>query len=380
MSDAFTNLSGEGHFGNTRITQAGRIAWNTTLDIQEIRMRIERGGKTKSKYGGSVAETAFSIRPGDLLYGEKEQRFRTATRMHSSLATVNGAFRPQDSIWQIIERLEFRGVAGGQGALFHDDMDNLKIQDFAANLGGLISIFNSGTKRIRNGDLVLWTLPPTDDPLEKAYKGTKRMVLHTEPYNPSLDSLTREGIADIVYGRADKRDLDRNTPLVEAASNLQRAILQLSLNAFHVLLSSGLVTMERDRNKQIENIAAYGRDGKPFLMELARQLNLQKYVKGLTVKPNFQPYRFDGGRTLEEAIRGTTFVEETKDVIFRSPLRVPESGDRAALVGNQRAVISDVIAGVERANYFTKRRIIGQAISPANPGDRFELFLGRPNI
>ena len=52
------------------------------------------------------------------------------------------------------------------------------------------------------------------------------------------------------------------------------------------------------------------------------------------------------------------------------------SGNPGEIVRNQRACLGDLIAGVAKADHFIRRRIIGTALTPVDPGKEGDIILG----
>ena len=55
--------------------------------------------------------------------------------------------------------------------------------------------------------------------------------------------------------------------------------------------------------------------------------------------------------------------------------RTVPSGNPGEIVRNQAQCLPDLIAGVAKADFFVKRRIIGEALTPFDPGREGDMIL-----
>ena len=395
MTDRFNDINAMGGLGRSPITTAGRVATNGHLDEAEILKRKERLTKGTSLYGGTQLDEVFWANPREICLQlrttNKRRRNLHKAQAAYILTTLNGAFKKGDKLSEVIEKLEFQGVAGGQGAKYDHTNTSPEI-DLALQRGGLTTMRNTGRKRIKNGDPVYWTLPDPDDPYDKGQRNSGRMPVQTAPYDPYLDSLTEASLRELLIKSSDGTGMDNQIdprfPLMEGAKNVKQVVSQLYVNAIHTFLMSGIVKLDidalNDEDLRSRNSVDYKNNleyRQNFLEWVSFQFNLRDVNvisdKGpIKIKPYSQHPQKE--RTLSEYAM-EVFLARNKDA-FLLPLEkgtngVPP-GNRGAIIRNQRGLLSDFFAAVNRANEFTKRRIIGKAITPADPGKPFDIYLG----
>lgn len=409
MTDRFADINSSGGLGRQPITNVGRVAINGHLDAATIRERKGKHSDGRSLYGGPVDDDAFKVFARDICVSERGSSAHSSTwnryktQAPLILSVLNGGFKKHTPLWQVIESLQFAGLAGGQGARFDSRNESPEI-DLALVWGGLATVVNSGPQRIANGQLVYWTVPPVDEPYERALRGSKRMPLHTMPYDPALDTLTEDTLANLMTqsarvmtpgppaaaaaAAAADMEPEHRRPIQEGADNMRQVVCQVMLEALHVFLTSGLVSMNpaavidpRVRAKNAGMYAANERVRRDLLRVVAAALG----CKDVHRKPGDPKITFRADPAVD---RETTLAEFALDVFLGRkdeallmPLapgtRAVPNGDSGVLVRNQKAGMSDLLAGVNNANHFVSRRIIGRAVSPAEPGREFDILLGK---
>ncbi|KKL47890.1 hypothetical protein LCGC14_2331000, partial [marine sediment metagenome] len=310
-------------------------------------------------------------------------------------STLNGYGHKSDQIFQIIEQLEFRGLAGGQGANIDSTGKNPQI-DLALVQGGVNTITNTGPDRILNGDLIYWSVPPKDHPWERGRRGSERMVLHTLPYKPESDELSEDTLYKLLIKNnmsylVNDKNMDARWPIMEGAKNLQQAIMQISLNALHTFLVSGIVTVApnyTDVKVRAKNTNRYTSPQNlerriDFLRLIGSSLGIKDLEKfklkddpKFTFRPN--PPKSDTITTLSEFAMEVYFGK--KNYALLAPLsegtRTLPTGIKGALIKNQISANSDIFAAIGKTNDFTKRRIFAKANTPADPGKEMDIILG----
>ncbi len=409
MTDRFSDITATGGLGRNPITNAGRVAVNGHLDVATIRERKIKHSAGKSLYAGPVDDDAFRVLARDICVSERISWNRTKKQAPHILSVVNGGFKQGLEIWQVIESLQFEGLAGGHGARF-DSRNEAPELDLALVRGGVTTIVNSGPKRIANGQRIYWSVPPPKSPYERAARGSNRMPLHTMPYDPTLDALTEDTMGSLMMRSAQAQtlatgpgsmtststtavDTDTDTepehrrPIQEGADNTRQAVCQIMLEALHVFLTSGLVSVNpaalRDPAIRAQNAGTYAQDERAR-RELLRVVAGELGCRDMHKKPGDPKITFRADPAVD---RETTLAEFALDVFLAKkdeallmPLapgtRAVPNGDPGVIVRNQKAGMSDLLAGMNTSNQFVLRRVFGTAISPAEPGREFDILLG----
>ena len=396
MGDRFNDINAMGNLGRNPNTPAGRIAINGHIDQIEFRNRKENVKKEKTFYKGPTDDSSFVIFPRDLCVQKKNYMgTKNIHRIHEPyvFSTLNGYGHKSDQIFQIIEQLEFRGLAGGQGANIDSTGKNPQI-DLALVQGGVNTITNTGPDRILNGDLIYWSVPPKDHPWERGRRGSERMVLHTLPYKPESDELSEDTLYKLLIKNnmsylVNDKNMDARWPIMEGAKNLQQAIMQISLNALHTFLVSGIIKIDMDAltnpRKRSQNTNKYTNpqmleQRTEFLRLIGSSLGIKDLPKlkedpKFTFRPN---PKSDTISTLSEFAMEVHFGK--KNYALLAPLsegtQTLPTGIKGALIKNQKSANSDIFAAIGKTNDFTKRRIFAKANTPADPGKEMDIILG----
>ncbi len=406
MTDRFNDINAVGNLGRNPNTPAGRVAINGHIDQVEFENRKAKVKKGKTFYRGPTDDQSFAIFARDLCVSRK--MYASKKNIHKAhaafvFATVNGFGEDTDKIYQLIEELEFAGLAGGQGAKYDSTGESPEV-DLALVLGGINTITNTGPDRISNGDWVFWTLPDTKDPYEKGRRGSERMVLHTVPYDHKLDKLSEHTLHKLLVGdrtlQYPNKNIDSRWPIMEGAKNLQQAIMQITLDALHTFLVSGLVKLDVEaigdtkeaKERRMRNTNQYTNPS-PKLVEI-RTENLRKIGSALGIqdlmKKEDKQIKFKPNPS-SNLKRETTLSEYAMEVFFgkkSDALLAPledgtahlPSGYKGNIIKGQRGALSDLFTAIIKTNDFTKKRIFAKAVSPAEPGKDFDIILGHYKI
>lgn len=383
MTDLGFELHGDGGLGKNPITQLGKIVQNGFKDEESIKQNKGNSARGLSKYPGPVDDDAASIYPREIVYGRKVQtsRKRFANGEPARvLSTVNGAFEGKDSLSKIINSCEVKGISLTR-SLF-DSTGRRSEVDVVVQTGGMTTIDNNGPKRINNGDPVYAEWPDPKGAEDRNVRGSTRMRLITMPYDININALTEHTLESLLRKKYVKGSYEDEIygPLVDAAQNLDRIIKQMMVNAVHVLLATGvcdelnLGTSIEDVNIRRDRALAYSRDRSRVLRDVRGAL----WESGLQVP---EPTRAGGPErmtTLPEFAMATILGKTNYLVDQLDPVsnRV-SNGQTGMLVQGQQTFLGDLFAVVNRGNEFTKSRILGKALTPAEPGGEFDIMLSR---
>lgn len=395
MTDRFTDINSIGNLGRNPNTPAGRIAINGHIDQNEFRNRKDNAKKERTFFQGPTDDQSFVIFPRDLCVQKKNYMgTKNIHRVHDPyvFSTLNGYGHKSDKLFQIIEQLEFRGLAGGQGAKYDSTGKSPEV-DLALVQGGVNTITNTGPDRIMNGDLIYWTVPPREKAYERGRRGSERMVLHTMPYKPDLDELSEDTLYELIMKKSmtyliSNKNMDPRWPIMEGAKNLQQTVMQIYLDALHTFLVSGVVKLEpnyRQEKTRIKNTNNYTdprilEERTNFLQFIGSSLGIKELSKlkedqKITFRPN---PKADTISTLSEFAMEVYFAK--KNYALLAPLsegtQTLPTGIKGILIKNQKSANSDMFSSIIKTNDFTKRRIFAKASTPADPGKEMDIILG----
>lgn len=394
MTDRFADINSIGESGRNPITNAGRVAINGHLNEEEILQRIDNYTRGNTLYPGPTGDVVWTIFPREICLEEKIESTGTRNKhkMHAPfvLATANAMGNKGDKVWELVEQMEYRGVAGGQGAKYDRQGDSPEI-DLSLVQGGVITLRNTGPKRIENNKWVYWGLPDPASPYDRGIRGSQRMPFTTHQYDPTLDKLTEETLADIMMSSpsaVNGFEQEHRWPIQEGAENMKLVIAQIYLGALHTFLMSGLVKFDGNaiNNPQLrqQNAASYSQN------QDARK-NLLRFIGAALGARDLQSKASDAKITFRVDLtsdRQTSLKEYALDVFLArkdSALVLPltegtralPSGDAGILIKNQKATISDLFAAINKTNHYTTRRIFCKTIVPSEPGKEFDALLMR---
>ena len=392
MTDLFSDINSEGGIGRSPITQAGRVATNGHLDENEILERKDRLRQRTSLFTGLEDDPSFSIFRREICLQLKTNRNHVRNRYKFNaayiLSTLNGAFKKTDKVWEAIEQLEFQGLAGGQGAKYDSSYNNPEI-DVSLVRGGMITMVNTGPKKIQNGDHVYWTLPDPENPYQKESRGKYRILPQTLPYDTKLDIFTETSLREMITEKNyTESDIDSRYPILEGIKNFKQVIMQIHLNALHTFLMSGIVVIDEEalefdkKDKRNANRRTY-QDREGILIRIAKQLELRDMANSYTKdsKIKFNPFPENTEREIDLIDYAMKILLAQERNSFLLPLdeasdAVP-AGPRGTIIKNQRSLLSDFFSSVNSVTEFTRKRIFGKAISPADPQKEFDIYLGK---
>jgi hypothetical protein len=168
------------------ITHAGRVVYNAQRDWLETRHRRRRTtGKAKNIYrDGKFGEAAcHTIQQFELTMRNSTSRYLqwaptdTDVRVFSCAngmriteedqhpfgkKGIHGLNEQDYARFQLLARdkMQFGGVASNRA--IYDPHNNANEEHLAVQVGGLTTIYNTGSERITVGDVILWDMPALD--------------------------------------------------------------------------------------------------------------------------------------------------------------------------------------------------------------------------
>ncbi len=371
------------------ITQQGRVATNGLLDRDEVKLRqvVGHDPARPSLYGGPIDDAAFDIFQYDLcveIVRPDTSRVDYAEPQPYVLSVANGAFKNNETVEEVLPRLQFRGFAAADAK--YDPGNNETQLGVALQQGGLITVKNTGSENIRNGDWLYFDLPNPRDPYEKKPRGSSRIPFVIKPYDPMRNKVFASSIGSGLAGRNGARS---TFEMREGAMYLRWGIAALYVDAYFAFANSGLMAFDEDAltdgQKRRANARAFqlaGPDG--------RQTALHKLAAALHAR-DLKPTTIDVQPSFPLGTPAVPLDQYIMDVFLGrtpsaqlAPLSLDEgSGARqlpggiaGTLLSNQQAALQNMVDGIVAANFSVQRRVFGKAITAATPGNKLDVFLG----
>lgn len=392
MTDIAFELNSTNGMGRNPITQAGKVVYNGFKDhnlINIFKAQIRTG---QNFYPGPTNDEDYSIQQREVVYSRRKGTNAKKGSMHV-LSSVNAGFDKKDPLWKIISEHEIRGIAVTRSLLDSTGV-NPEI-DVVVQSGGLATVVNTGTRKINNGDSVYMEWPDPDKPYATQPRNSQKQLLWTMPLDPCMDALTESNIWEIMKDPATISEYERdiNKPIVRSAINFKQFLLKLSVFAIHSALSAGIVTAKdialedtkrakeqrRLNGEQYMSLDSVGvPKRKPFIKRLARLYGItdEEKKKLEVVFPQKLGKKQVVGDLADHVIE--TFSGKDNNFLV---LPLQESGkmtsDEKKLVMSQQSLLADAFQAINEANEWKRGRVIGKALTPANPGEEFDMLLGR---
>lgn len=418
-----------GHFRNTTATQQGRVVINCRYDIERwenLKKFVEKQDRNGYELFYSVTNTNYeqTILQGMLVFREKEYLHRDPMKkkkyaFHGSMAdfgdpkifsTLNGAgfFKSDayakrlkndpklksDYLRYIRDHYEFVGIAqGGFNMTPFGLQGENKRTDIAVQIGGIESVFITGSKPILQGMWIRYGVP---DPTElKLYaprcKGnamegiTDQTVLFTmEPYEVeeefNFDNLHKyhkklfTTCVGFDFG-------NRNSFETYVANDYDEFKNCYSLEGFHKASFSfffALMTFADVGNNifDMNNRSVWDNEG-------LRQCDIKKLlsqsqdlmIKGMENSPENELERSRIKRALNLALIAmeVTFFAEQTNLFKASGSKDFEIFDFKNYLSSSWAAMLDVMLNYNKSLQNT---IIGRALTSGNPGETIDIIVG----
>lgn len=379
---------GEFPKGHNPVTNAGRIAYNAYLDVEEIKNRRALHKESKTFFPGPMDDRSLVILPRDVCYTSRRSPEQLQSDRPYVLSVLNGAYiyegtdkEGTDKWLTILDDIEFAGFAGGQGAQIDSngvDSD----RDLALVIGGTLTVPNTGDMRINNGDWILWELPPLNKPYEKGLRGSERIVLHIRPYCGRLDRMSENLFMELMRSanpaEFETTSRSHNQPIVEGALNVRNAVYECMLMGIHIALKLGIVGFKVNGNGGTLEQSKYNGSEEArntILSGISSELGLIKKSANGKVKT----YKVLKKEVELEEVARKTMVGDHDYLMFSmlSDTGTLPNGSKGQIIKNQKQMLTDLINGVGSANFHTTRRIIGKAMNSGNPGEELDILINR---
>ena len=387
---SFAEIRTDGSLQRNPITNAGRAAVNAYKDDDEIELRRVRIQQKRNLYPGPVQDVNVSIYPGELVFARHAAAGSILTRKKGSelfvMSSLNGAFDLDKGLSGAYKGLYVVGVAGAQGAR-HDHTNNNPERDLPVIVGGLVTIQNTGPKRIANGDYVYWRLP--DPTLAGKYSGhsSHRVLMELHPYDSGLDYSFRRHVAEkIVSGAASVgAEFDHHT--ADAADAIRTGFIVPSvLLTFHTLLATGAMSATDVSRlaKAIKSAPATSYGSVDKLAEVRRiketqALALDELAEAIGVKQGRHGITIDT-KTPFLSQYLPSIVGQGKVMTDQAPAAMQLIGVMSYLKTAQGSAIEVLFRSINSMADLIRARIVGRANTAALPRAEFDMQLSHMTL
>ena len=369
--DGFIEIGNDGNYRQSPITSQGRVAYNAFKDDDRIKIRKANSRAGRSFYQGPIEDVHVSIYPGDLCFAIRATEAMGMPRKKSYqtfvLSSLNQGFETGATLAEIRSYIKFVGVAGSSGAR-HDHRNNNPERDLALVIGGLQTLLNTGPMRINNGDYVYWDIP---DPTIELGKGTghnlDRYVLVTKPYRPGTDASFRAQIGKMITGEDSSSHADVSG-LRESAEGMRALLATSMLAVFECLMSEGyLTTVQIGDMTKLTKTDRVNRVDVTSDEEKATALGTVSAAFGLSDSLSAPPPKGSMAETFIGCMVGSKGEG------------IPTTGGTKAvrtMAKLQKDFLNNLFLVVNQATDDVRSRIIGQALTPADPNGEYDMILG----
>lgn len=200
------------------ITHAGRVVYNAQRDAVETHQRKQglKRGRERVYAENVMNDGDFTIQPYEICMRNKTSKYisgnPTDTDIHvfssanGMLApTVTGAGEANTRKLRLEakeEEIAFAGIASNRA--IYDPDNNANEAMLAVQVGGLQTLYNTGTEDINAGDIVMWRMPPLMDQDDKGRAAKRplvagvnrsKLLFQTVSYRTAQRSLTQKVLA-----------------------------------------------------------------------------------------------------------------------------------------------------------------------------------------
>jgi len=365
-------------FYDDQVTEQGRVVQNVFLADHELGKR--RTNQTPFYPGDGSKENYSSIR-GDLCLAWNVDSNRGEVYVFS---TLNNFGNKTDNLMQLYSELHFAGFSLTE-ATYKDDKDGGKMgKSMAVHVGGSKTVVNTGTKRIRMGDWVVWYLPDCLSDLQPFPFNSTRYVIPVAPYDPEIHRLTKKALAEYL-----KKPPAPASPNAAQTQLLLFNLKMIQLSGVAALLRIGAIVPSvnfilpsRPGNDTVATALALPvvPNADEFVEYLARQLGLVDSDK--SAKKLYRHINTSRQTVVENV--GETFINHAINLDDHNRLfdnltigvNLKQQGTKGLLVLDQNANFDNLVRTITIYTENLKQRIIGKALRQANPGDKFDILMG----
>lgn len=401
MADGFLDINTEGRrSGTSNITNSGRVVVNGYKDDLEIERRRRAIQNKRALFSGPTEDDQMSILPWEIALGRRTgrgKRHYTMSNANFALTSLNGAGRLKngnrtDAAVELIEDLHFKGISGARA--LHDTKNQNPEVDLPLIVGGLVTMQNTGTLRINNGDFLYWDLPTNFDNPDSRIKPRNggKFLVETVPFDPKLDRLTKE----YIKGRfTDKLAMPPRSPpdshktftIAKGADELEKSLLNIVLFSWIAGLRSGVFkyrgatsfgSSEDAESMRDQNAGSYSgvsNDAREeIIVKMAKSLGVIESRDSYNVSV---PVRGGGGDKEHMSVKNVALsVLYSMNDFTVIPEPIARVTDMEKVYDKQSNVLDNLFVAIAQANHFKTKRIFGRAMTPAPPGRDMDVLIG----
>ena len=382
-------------------TPVASVVLSCRLDGAGISERKHRVMTQSSLFPGPMEDLQLSTLQGEMTFHRIGEPYRRSTmdNLIPSFSTFNGFGYSGQPLWELIDSLDFSGISKHTAAY-----DSREPEDptFSGQIGGMRRLKNNGPLKIHNGDYVMWDIPNPNisrDDIHLLYDvntNSPRILALTVPYRPDIEGLSINTVMEVLKDPkkvSGSKTLDVGHPILEGAETLRGCFLESIMLSLHILLSTGIIALPQPTpndaviptlNTRMRNADQYKNWNKTekanLFNRVASLFGLVKSIPGYT-REEFKAFTTYGKdvKMFPDDVAMAVFAGDEKFFIstYEQGKDTFASGTEETMFKLQHSFLPDYLSSIERIRHFNRRRIIGRARSEAEPGDRFDIYLGR---
>lgn len=381
---------GEMENGINPVASKPQVIVNVFRDEDEITNRINNSRERTAYFNNAdTSPESMSVYQNEIVFGVRGTRRRGNEWITCGLSTLNGAFKSGDKPYNIIEKIQFLGVAITKSV--YDAYERHAEDNFVVQIGGNRTMKNTGCKRINNGDFIYWELPDPNNPFNATRRNDHtRILLWTTPYDPQLDRLTRDALTHYIHESVELDDNKKDYPIYQAARDLSEAMKEFFVLSVHILLITGIVDIDSfddfiaDRFDEMSENArkTHADPGKrqQLLINLSKKLGLLEPTSKQRQRYQLEFPGTDDITNIKTSLSDAvlnTFTASTKDYrVAQLQNKSVPPGELGNLYNNQTILVSKLFNALIQGENFKKKRIFGKALTSADPGQDFDIVIG----
>jgi hypothetical protein len=370
------------------VDPTSRITLNAVVNMNAYRDAV----KCKDPYYENCdrSNDAFYIEQGDPMFALRSD----TSREIRVLSSLNGVFRKGVDIEEQMDQVIFIGFANSQYVVDSSDPGPLGI---SVTVGGRKTISVSRTQPPRAGDYLMWRLRLAEEKSDWSDEG--KITLEIVRYDPLIHKMNATYLFEVakrtskirMNKKKKSKDIEelKNKKTNESYEQLKKVILSIAMLGAHALAVQGLVVPDMEAlyspEKRRENSFKYLKGNVPnnlFMRGIASSLGLlSDGVMSQQQLPDFVT-SFDERNPRDGKTEFTsTALQTMTDIIFFKPnafhgwLDAPYRDDAQRSGGMdgemdsiQASCIKNLFGTINECDFRIKRRIIGETLSPENPG------------
>lgn len=393
--------------GRSPIWPSGRTVYNGRQDVNGIAARKRKLQTGEAAIGGAGDDVVFTMQrhliavqeriPGKERRGDASDTSQDIDIYVTDCA--NGFGKRGETQAQLNERIASAFIVSGQ------ILNEGQREAIALQTAGLNTICNSGPYNIKIGQYVCVSAPNPDAPQPYPPRDDlppNKVLWWVVPFDEERSIGSVQTAYDLlvekpkVMNEASVKQYQALYPAsAQFAAGLGNSLHAIALSAIWAAHEAGIVTVNtRDswttnaaKARKLEEVERERR-----IQELAREclvvdgglLNLNRDADDLDVERHTVPDKSDMNASIsfEKYLFKTIFACEGAYRLFvpsgfdRNGIRTFSDPIARIIVQRQQSAVMDLVATIRESDVAAKRRIIGKALSPAQPGQDFDIHMG----